>query len=218
MDATRSPSEQPTSDLLTAPAGDRCATCHSPLASDQRYCVNCGERRGKARFSFATLAAQAAPVPVAAAAPPRRAPRVSAGTTLVAGVATLLLALGLGFLMGHLSGKNTATPARVAAGTPQVIKIDAGGGGNTGNTGTSSGSGGSAKSSKKAASAAGLNQFKAPKVKVTAKVAQQATQAANKVLGSGAGNLAPATAQVGSSCTHGAGCQNGKFTGQFFGP
>ncbi len=218
MDATRSSSEHPTSDLLTAPAGDRCATCHSPLASDQRYCVSCGERRGKARFSFATLAAQAAPAPAPAPAPVRRGPRVSAGTTLVAGVATLLLALGLGFLMGHLSGKNTAAPVRAAAATPQVIKIDAGSG-NTGNTGTSSGGGGgNSNASKKAASTAGLSQFKAPKVKVTARVAQQATQAANKVLGSGANNLAPATAQVGTSCTHGAGCQNGKFTGQFFGP
>ena len=65
---------------------------------------------------------------------------------------------------------------------------------------------------------ASRSAFKAPPVKVTPKVAAAATGAANKVLGSSANNLAPATAQVGSSCAHGAGCQNGKFTGQFFGP
>lgn len=218
MDVTQSPSERPTGELLSAPAGDRCATCHTPLASDQRYCVNCGERRGKARFSFATLAAQAAPAPAPAPAPQPRH-RVSAGTTLVAGVATLLLALGLGFLMGHLTDKNSGQPVRAAAATPQVIKIDAGGGG--GGSGTTAGSGagtGAGTTAGKKGSNAGANQFKAPKVKVTQKVAQQATQAANKVLGSGANNLAPATTQVGQSCSHGAGCQGGKFTGQFFGP
>ncbi len=216
MDVTQSSSERPTGELLSAPAGDRCATCHSPLASDQRYCVDCGERRGKARFSSATRAAQAAPAPALAPAPSPRH-RVSAGTTLVAGVATLLLALGLGFLMGHLTDKNTGQSVRAAAATPQVIKIDTGGGGG-GTTASSGSSNGAGTTAAKQGSHAGLNQFKAPRVKVTQKVAQQATAAANKVLGSGAGNLAPATAQVGQSCSHGAGCQGGKFTGNFFGP
>jgi hypothetical protein len=144
---------------------------------------------------------------------------VSAGTTLVAGVATLILALGLGFLMGHLTNKNSDQPTRAAAAAPPVIHIDAGGGGGTGsNSGGGGGGGGSHKAAKQKAANAGLSQFKAPQVKVTKKVAEQATQAANKVLGSAANNLAPPTTQIGQPCSHGAGCQGGKFTGQFFGP
>jgi hypothetical protein len=53
-------------------------------------------------------------------------------------------------------------------------------------------------------------------VVVTQKVKAAATAAASKVLGS-SNNLAHnATQQVGSSCNGGAGCQNGKFTGNFF--
>jgi hypothetical protein len=200
-------------ELLTATGGDRCATCQAPLASDQRYCVNCGERRGKTRFSFATLAAQSAPAPAPVAAKPRR-PRVSASTSLIAGVATLLLAMGVGFLIGQ-NGANNTQPARAAAVAPEVIKIDAGGGGGGGGGGGTGGRSAKKQASKKIA---GLAAFKAPKVKVTPKVAAAATQAANKVLGSSANNLAPATVQPGQSCSHGAGCQNGTFSGNYFEP
>jgi hypothetical protein len=48
-------------------------------------------------------------------------------------------------------------------------------------------------------------------------VQKKAVQAAGKVLGNG-NNLAPPTVKAGGSCTSGqAGCQNGKFTGNFFG-
>ncbi len=47
------------------------------------------------------------------------------------------------------------------------------------------------------------------------KTVQQAAQAATKVFGK-QGNLAPPTTQVGQACAHGAGCQGGKFTGNFF--
>src|SRR5580700_9710978 len=30
----------------TSPAADRCAECHARLTHDQRYCVECGTRRG----------------------------------------------------------------------------------------------------------------------------------------------------------------------------
>jgi hypothetical protein len=46
---------------------------------------------------------------------------------------------------------------------------------------------------------------------------QKATQAAGKVLGNSS-HLAPPTQKVGGSCSSSqAGCQGGKFTGNFFG-
>src|ERR1700693_5697303 len=112
MDAIRSEQDDaPTTELVTGVVGDRCANCQAPLAPDQRYCVSCGERRGRARFSDASLAAQTAPAAVEAPAPAsRRYPRMSSASTLITGVATLLIALGVGVLIGHYS--NNATPAR----------------------------------------------------------------------------------------------------------
>jgi hypothetical protein len=51
---------------------------------------------------------------------------------------------------------------------------------------------------------------------VTAKTARAATAAASKVLGSSGSIAHNATQSVGGSCSGGSGCQNGKFTGNFF--
>lgn len=202
----------PTTELVTGVVGDRCANCQTPLAADQRYCVNCGERRGRARFSNETLAAQATPPPADAPVPPRRHhPRLSSAATLIAGVATLLVAMGVGVLIGHYS--NNSTPQRAAA---QVITVN-GGGASTGAASTG------------AAAAAATNTPAATRhhkavhakptvVHVTAKTAKAANAAASKVLGGGASkNISQnLQQQVGGSCSGGAGCQNGKFTGNFF--
>ena len=185
-----------TQELLSGPAADRCANCNAPLASDQRYCVGCGERRGKARFSFEALTAPPAPAP----APARRRwiPHVSSSFSFITGVATLLLALGVGVLIGHSNNPK----ATQAAAPSQVIKIE----GNLGNNGASN------------TAASGRSAFAAPNVKLTPKVIKKVNQAASKVLGSGASNLAGSpTQQVGQSCSSGAGCQGHKFTGNFFG-
>ncbi|HZE06275.1 MAG TPA: hypothetical protein VE127_13680, partial [Solirubrobacteraceae bacterium] len=96
--------ERPTQ-LLVGSVGNGCANCGVPLASDQRYCVQCGERRGKSRFAVTgadrtTSPPAPAPVAVVAPDPPRR--RAPYGATLIAGVATLLLALGVGVEIGQL--------------------------------------------------------------------------------------------------------------------
>ncbi len=194
--------EAPTTELVSGVTGDRCSSCQTPLANDQRYCVNCGERRGKPRFSYSPTDAPAA---APAAVPPHRS-RASGGLTLVAGVATLLLAMGVGILIGHDS--NTPAPTRNAA---QVITVNGGGTAGTGTTAATNAT----------SSAASSASHKSAKVKVTtvhvtAKTAKAAAQAASKVLG-GSGNLSKnVTQQVGGSCTSGAGCQGGKFTGNFF--
>jgi hypothetical protein len=186
--------------------GDRCSSCRTTLASDQRYCINCGQRRGKPRFSLAALALE--PAPAAAAAPlPARAPqrsRVGASVSFIAGVATLLLAMGVGVLIGHSGNDGKVQQAAAPA---QVIKIEGG-------TGPSQAS--SVRSTTSARRTAGA-RFKAPKLQLSGNAVQAVNNAASNVLGSGSAKLAPATVQQGQTCAHGAGCEGGHFTGNFFG-
>ena len=199
MDTTSAEDQDPgTQELVAASVSDRCANCQSPLAPDQRYCVNCGERRGKARFSFEALAARPEPAPPPER--PRRRPTMSSSVSLILSIATLLLAMGVGVLIGHNNSNNKATPAAAA---PQVIKVE-GGGGNSGSTNTTA-------SSTKAGS------FKAPAVKLAPKVVKKVQAAAAKVLGSQQNLSKNVTQQVGGSCSGGSGCQSGKFTGNYFG-
>ena len=117
--------EQPT---LALPTGEQCGSCGAQLARDQRYCVECGDRRGKPRLPFMDGRPRQAPAPAAAAPPPSRRRRAggSAGATLVAGVGTLVLALGVGVLIGR-SGDNGGGHA--AAPAVQVVTVAGGGGG-----------------------------------------------------------------------------------------
>jgi hypothetical protein len=205
----------PAQPLSLGSNGERCVNCGAPLASDQRYCVNCGERRGKPRFEVAEPVAPTGQYVAAgtAAPPPARRPRTSAGLSLIAGVATLLLAMGVGVLIGHNSAGNSK-----GGGTPATQVITVGGGAgtstgstattgsaSTGSTGNSSHHGSHGKSSKTAS--------KGP----TKVVVQKAAAAASKVTG-GSANVAPPTVTQGGACSNGqAGCQNGHLTGNYFG-
>jgi hypothetical protein len=197
--------------LLTSASSDRCSNCGAQLAPDQHYCVVCGERRGRARFASAMFGSQALSAPEPAALPVGGAVRTSRyppAATLIAGIAVLLIAMGLGILIGHdSSGSRTLAPQ------PKVNVTVNGGGGSGSSAGsntTASSSNPTSKSSKKA-----TKTTTAPPVSAAAQ--KKATSAASKVLGSSSHNTAPPTVQQGQSCTHGAGCQNGKFTGNFFG-
>jgi hypothetical protein len=213
--------EAPARQLVSSIGGDRCVTCDTPLASDQRYCLSCGERRGKSRFTAATTAVHAAAAPPVAAVPqtasgdrepPRR--RVASGTTLVTGIATLLLAMGVGVEIGRISNNGNAG-TRASAGTPAVQVVTVGGGGASTTAGAAASTGSTAKSTAKSTPVPASSTKVTP---VSKKVQTKATQAASQVLGSSAKNLAPATVQQGGKCTSGqAGCQGGKFTGNFFG-
>lgn len=90
------------------PQGEPCAECGAPLAADQRYCINCGRRRGEPRV--AAEAPQAAPAP--AAPPPSDAGRPNDVSPLgaVLGVALLGGMLLIGVLIGRGdSGDDQAT-------------------------------------------------------------------------------------------------------------
>jgi hypothetical protein len=174
-----------------AASSDRCNLCGVPLAPDQSYCVECGEPRGTERR-----------LPLAGGLAPRadESPSPSTGqranSALIAGIGTLLLAMGIGVLIGRsgtTSGSSSKSPG------VQVVTVAGGGGAATAATGpagpqtSAAAAAGNADGSNDAARAASA-------VKPGGKV--QATQ--GKVV------------HVGSS-GHGPGYQKGKFTGNFFG-
>jgi hypothetical protein len=212
--------DAPTRELTAVPgtaSGDRCSNCAAPLAHDQRYCIQCGERRGQSTFPQAQPSAEPRPSR-ARTAQARHQPRMSSGATLVAGVGVLLLAIGLGVLIGH-SGKTPAASKGAAA--PEVITVQGGAGSGAGSGATAAASTAPTSTPTVAAShVKGVTKKAQVKEKAAAastKVQKQATQAAGKVLGS-SNNLPPPTSHTGSRCTNGqAGCQGGKFTGNFFG-
>jgi hypothetical protein len=199
--------DTPTQQFVGATVGDRCVGCGTPLATDQKYCLNCGERRGKPRFALGSSPAPAAAAPAATSRPPKKQ-RLSSSTALVAGVGTLLLAMGVGVLIGHTdtgSSKNSSAPA-------QIITV--------GGTGGGASTGAAAVTTNGKAKAAKGKSSKQAKAKnkpaqIDKKQAAKAQAAASKVLGSSK-NLPPATVKQGDS-GHGPGYSGGHFTGTFFG-
>jgi hypothetical protein len=180
------------------------------MLADQRYCLECGHRRGDPRLPFmdAVVLMDAVKRPLAAAPPPPRSdrrPRVSANASLIAGVATLVLAIGVGVMIGR-SGEQGSTP--VASTAPQVIKVEGGGGGETAAAGGSGGGsiGGSGKGKKSA------------KAKTATDSSGTSAAAAEVLKPAGDVKLPPPTVQPGGKCESGAaGCEGGEFTGDFFG-
>jgi hypothetical protein len=181
------------------------------MAVDQRYCLECGHRRGDPRLPFmdAVVFMDAMRQPAVAAsapAPPReRRPGMSPNASLIAGVATLVLAIGVGVLIGR-SGDNGSAP--VANTTPQVIKVEGGGTASTGNATagkTAKNKGGSSKGAKKEKVATGSSG--------TSKAAEEVLKPSGDV------KLPPPTTKVGEKCEKGtSGCSgSGEFDGSFFG-
>ncbi len=219
-------SEAPTSNLLAGSVGDRCANCGAQLASDQHYCVQCGERRGASRFSTASMGAPPTRATTqTTTGPPPEPRRWSSATTLIAGIATLLIALGVGVLIGKTG--NNSNSGKAAA--PEVITVNGGGAstgatnGTTGaaSTGSASTSGGTHHSARAHSAPPKTESAKAKAAATTSKptkaAVKKASQAASGVTGGGAGQQ-QSTVTTGASCASGsAGCQNGHFSGNFFG-
>jgi hypothetical protein len=115
---------QPTVAMEPTNGTEPCAHCGAPLARDQRYCLECGTPR--TYLSGMLLQRLQAPPAQQASAPPAQPPTSSTWPrnnvlTLIAGIGVLLLAMGVGVLIGRSGGSSSAaTPA------PQVTVLGAG--------------------------------------------------------------------------------------------
>jgi hypothetical protein len=116
--------------------GDECPSCGSPLAPDQRYCLECGHRRSASRVPYAQLLIgrepeEVLPTQEPAAAPAQPPSRVT--SPLLAGIAggSAALLLGFGLLLGFLIGGAGDEPQQVAAPVqkPPIVNITNTGGG-----------------------------------------------------------------------------------------
>lgn len=105
---------------------DPCPSCGAAMAHDQRYCLACGARRAEARLDYLEIL-RGGPAPAVAAGPASVAadPRQRANVTVIASIGCLLLALGIGVLIGTSGNGDTA--AVPAAQPAQVIKVEGGG-------------------------------------------------------------------------------------------
>jgi hypothetical protein len=203
---------------------DACPNCGAQMALDQRYCLNCGNRRGDPRLPFmdAVVFMEASRQPkggasaAAAPPPPPAKSRFSPSTTLIAGIATLILAVGVGVLIGN-SG-NDSTP--VAQPKTQVIQVGGGeGGGEVEEAATTP----ETTSGGKAANKGGKSKGGAKKGNKEAAVEEGSSggsKAAQEVLHTAPGvKEAKPEVEVGEKCEKGtAGCsESGEFNGSFFG-
>jgi hypothetical protein len=192
MDSTTKTDLHPS---LAATAGhQQCSQCGAALSADQRYCVECGERSGDARLPVLDRLVRQ-PAPAAPAPAKRRTPHITGSTTVLAGIATLILAMGVGVLIGRSS--NSSSSSKNAG--VQVVTV-AGGGGATGASGAA------------AATAAGAAAGASKPKKKSKSNSSSGVQGGGKLL-----KPPKAVVTVGSPGT-GPGYQHGKFTGNFFGP
>jgi hypothetical protein len=176
---------------LTAALRDQCPACAAAMAPDQRYCVECGERRGAARVASLNGSASHAPREEPLAHPPQ-GKGMSINTTLVAGIGTLLLALGVGVLIGR-SGESTSIKSPPA----QVVTVDGGGSAAASTTATQPAITPTSTPTSKSGTTPG---------KAAAKSSAKPTSTTST----------PKTVKVGTP-GKGRGYQHGHFTGNFFG-
>lgn len=120
---------------------ETCEQCGAPLASDQRYCLECGQRRGGPRVDYrhymagGAPAAAPAPQPTGAEPPPieesDKPQRDYAPLAAVGGIAVLGLMLLIGVLIGKGNDDGTSTPASVIRVPAAAAGTEAGAGENS---------------------------------------------------------------------------------------
>jgi hypothetical protein len=178
---------------MIASIREQCSACAAAMASDQRYCVECGERRGPARVPLMEAIAKRSEQAPTPRRPSWRA-GMSVNSTLIAGIGTLLLAMGIGVLIGR-TGNTSAktTPA-------QVVTIAGGAPAATGTTASApTTSSGSPTSTTKAGGTHTPGTPTSTPKSTTKKAA-----------------LPPPKPVTVGTPGHGPGYENGKFTGNFF--
>lgn len=171
---------------------ERCSGCGATLAADQRYCVECGQRCGAPRLPFTEGF-----VDRAQQAPSSRLPsgrrRASINNTVIAGIGTLLLAMGIGVLIGR-----SGTGASPKGATPAVQVV------------TVPGAGAAAASTEPQTSTSAATT-KSKGASGGASTAKSTSQAPKKAA------VPPAKTVTVGSPGKGPGYQKGHFTGNFFG-
>jgi len=121
----------------TSRNAEACRECGAQLAADQRYCLNCGRRRGEPRLEDfrshlpdpAVASTNGHPPQAAASAPTagaqlpaeRKPQRDYTPLAAAGGIAVLGLMLLVGVLIGRGDGEQAAAPP------PQVVRVQGGG-------------------------------------------------------------------------------------------
>jgi hypothetical protein len=102
---------------VPGPPAEPCAACGAPLAADQRYCLECGERHGPRRLDPLAHARGAAPV---------HGPRTSQQlpSPRVVGLATLLV-VAFGIIAGTAAGPHAASTLAAATARRTIIVVQA---------------------------------------------------------------------------------------------
>jgi hypothetical protein len=107
-----------TEEQPTAADGGTCPECGSGLAPDQRYCLNCGWRRGGARVDYENQILQGGQPAIAGGpAPAARSNPTWSPIVAIAAIALLGVFLLLGVLIGKKDNGTTQTVAAQAAPT-----------------------------------------------------------------------------------------------------
>jgi hypothetical protein len=162
---------------VTMPAlgkpGEPCERCGAPLATDQRYCLECGTRRGAPRVEYREqVGGGGAVVPPTAGEPPPPAPppgedegtqkpeRDYAPLAAVGGIAILGLMLLVGVLIGKgdNGGGSAQAPITIERGASASEAEAAGEGGGSEGGGLNGGNAGSAGSGTKGGSKGAKNE------------------------------------------------------------
>jgi hypothetical protein len=235
--AADAPPSPVTTSMAAFGGNESCPNCGARMAADQRYCLNCGHRRGDPRLPFmdAVVFMESMSAPGGAAGSPPPPPpaekggsnnRWNANAALIAGVATLVLAIGVGFLIGRTGHDNSS--GGQAEAPIKVIEVGGGGGGGeetASNSTSEEAAGGKEKSGKSKGKSTGKSAIKTENSgKATKKAEENVKEGANgqaesveKVLHSSVPQ-AKSEAKVGDTCEEGtAGCEGEEFTGNFFG-
>ncbi len=98
-----------------ASSTEQCTNCGAPLAADQRYCLQCGERRVPvSSFLLGDRPGSSPPATPPLTPSDAEQPQRGNALTVIAGVGVLLLAMGVGVLIGRSSApKQSSAPAQV---------------------------------------------------------------------------------------------------------